>query len=154
MIAVSKEGKSDLYIISLLINRCRAACSIDLLERCVGTTSIYSANSIGLSTDLLRREVVPFVGNPIRMRGGIGWNRGSTALHLAMTADKHGEIVRLLLDAEPMVAAVKSTWNHFTPLHMACSSRTSVSVVRLLISKYPQAADVADIKGCRSTHGP
>jgi hypothetical protein len=53
------------------------------------------------------------------------------------------EVIKVLLDAYPVAAEVKDTWNR-TPLHWALQQGASVEVIKMLLDAYPAAAELKD----------
>mmetsp|Transcript_6828 Transcript_6828/g.10018 ORF Transcript_6828/g.10018 Transcript_6828/m.10018 type:complete len:375 (-) Transcript_6828:403-1527(-) len=115
-----------------------------LLKRMITPSADAIAIACSLPVDLVRKHVMPYLGDPLTMPEV----KGFTLLHKMVASSENmvpSDVISNLLDVVPAMAscgAICEEYLGYLPLHSACSgkgNRPRLNIIRKLIDIYPEA---------------
>lgn len=131
-----------------------------LMQRMITPSASIIMEATGLPYDVVKRHVVPFLGDPLTFEDG----EGCTLIHALLVQDKLPiDMIKTMIVAVPKVTshvfrgdAMELGFSNFTPLHLACVRgvhiESSYEVIKLLVQTFPEALEMKDSKGLTPLH--
>jgi len=120
-----------------------------LLTRCIPPPANFVSNSTGIPLDIVKAEIMQFVGNPLMLHDKANH---ATALHYLVLSKAPFKYIEFAVAAAPEAIRVADLSGH-TPLHLACyGNEIREDVVSLFIKTCPDVKSMQDESGCSPLH--